>query len=272
MALPHTSPAVVVGVDGSRAAVRAALWALDEAGWRGLPLRLVAAAEPGTDPAAAEDALREAAAALHAVDPAVEIATRIVAAGPIVALLEASRNAAMICVGLIGLKHFDHARVGSTAGALIASAHCPITVVRSGDRPDPAAPGWVVAELDQTPESAGVLQYAVEEARMRRTPLRVLGIWQSGQTTASESDRAVRAQLDRRLETWRHRYPDLDVAPIAVRDSGLDWLAANAGAIQLVVIGARNGTGAAELLGPRGLAALRDSDCSVLIVDSQRLL
>lgn len=34
-------PAVLVGIDGSRSAVRAALWAVDEALHRRLPLRLV---------------------------------------------------------------------------------------------------------------------------------------------------------------------------------------------------------------------------------------
>ena len=133
----------------------------------------------------------------------------------------------------------------------------------------------MVAELDQTPDSAGVLQFAVEEARLRRAPLRVLGTWQSEDhdpRTVAESNRVVRAQLDRRLETWKHRYPDLDVEPVAVRGSGLGYLADHAASIQLVVIGARNTAGVAELLGAPGAAALRDTACSVLVVDPQRLL
>ena len=46
--------AVVVGIDGSQAAVRAALWAIDEAVDRDIPLRLIYAIDPrdirGTDP------------------------------------------------------------------------------------------------------------------------------------------------------------------------------------------------------------------------------
>jgi hypothetical protein len=133
----------------------------------------------------------------------------------------------------------------------------------------------VVVELDQTPDAATVLQFAVEEARLRRAPLRALGTWQSQDhdpKTVEESGRMVRAQLDRRLEQWRHRYPDLDVLPIAVRDSGLGFLAENAARIQLVVLGARNTAAVAELLGPAGLSALHDTDCSILVVDHQRLL
>jgi nucleotide-binding universal stress UspA family protein len=267
-----TPPSVVVGVDGSRAGSRAALWALDEARRRDLPLHLVAAAEHG-DSAAAQTAVRsaEAEAAGANVDGAVAVSTDVVAGNPTQVLLEASRRAAMLCVGAVGLRHFDHARVGSTAAALVAAAHCPVAVVRGAPRPG----GWVVVELDQTPDAAAVLQFAVEEARMRGAPLRALGTWQSqahDQKTIEESGRMVRAQLDRRLDQWRHRYPDLDVLPIAVRDSGLSFLAENAAAVQLVVLGARNTAAVAELLGPAGLAALHDTDCSILVVDRQRLL
>jgi nucleotide-binding universal stress UspA family protein len=268
MAEPFTAPSIVVGVDGSRVGVRAALWALDEATARDLPLHLVAAAEHG-DTAAAQTAVTAAAAAVEAAGPQVAVSTDVVAGSPTQVLLEASRRAAMLCVGAVGPKHFDHA--GSTAAALVASAHCPVAVVRGEQRPG----GWVVVELDQTPDAATVLQFAVEEARLRRAPLRALGTWQSEDhdpKTVEESGRMVRAQLDRRLDQWRHRYPDLDVLPIAVRDSGLGFLAENAASIQLVVLGARNSAAVAELLGPAGLSALKDTDCSILVVDHQRLL
>lgn len=273
MAHSFAPPSIVVGVDGSRAAVRAALWAVDEAVGRGLPLRLVAAAEPGTDAAAAEAAVRAAAAAVASsgATESPEVTTAVIAGPVLAALLEAARSATMICVGAVGLRHFERGRVGSTAGALIGAAHCPVAVVRGAAAPS----GWVVAELDQTPDSAAVLQSAVEEARLRRCPLRVLGTWQSGDHdihTAAETDRVVRANLDRRLETWKHRYPDLDVGPVAVRGGALGYLTDHAASIQLVVIGARNTAGLGELFGPAGLAALHDTHCSVLVVDPQRLL
>lgn len=271
---PFTPPSIVVGIDGSRAAVRAAVWALDEAIGRGLELRLVAAAETDHDADAARSALRAAVTALQSAGRAglPAIRTEVVAAGPITALLEAGRGAAMICLGAVGRRHFDHDRLGSTVSALVASARCPVAVVPGGDRP---AAGWVIVELDQNPDSAAVLQFAVEEARMRAAPLRVLGAWADdghGPHSGAESERLVRVQLDRRLETWKHRYPDLDVAPVAVRGSGLSYLIQHRDAVQLVVIGVNNSAGVAELLGPAGHAALRDTGCSILLVDHQRLL
>lgn len=234
----------------------------------------MAAAEHG-DTAAAEEAVGSAVDAVRATGRPVSLDTEVAAAGPTLALLEASRTAVMLCVGDVGLRHFDHDRVGSTAAALVASAHCPVAVVRAGRHPAGTSTGWVMTELDQTPDSAAVLQYAVEEARMRRAPLRVVGTWQSDGPDphpAAEPGQLVRAQLDRRLEQWRHRYPDLDVLPVPVHGSGLGYLADNASAIQLVVVGAGNTAAVDELLGPAGLAVLHDTDCSVLVVDRQRLL
>jgi nucleotide-binding universal stress UspA family protein len=274
MAEPFTPPSIVVGVDGSRAGVRAALWALDEAVGRDLPLRLVAAAETHNT-AAAEAAVESAAAVVRSTGPTVPMSTEVVSGDPTTVLLAASGAATMLCVGAIGLHHGDHARVGSTAAALVASAHCPVAMIRGGDRQASPDPVLVVVEVGQTNDAAAVLQYAVEEARMRGVPLRVVGSWAAGEQHASaqgEASRLVRAQLDRRLAQWRHRYPDLDVLPVAVHGSGLNFLSENAAKIQLVVVGARNAVAVDELLGPPGLAALHDTDCSILVVDRQRLL
>lgn len=42
----HKPPSIVVGIDGSKPAVQAALWAVDEAASRDIPLRLLYAIEP----------------------------------------------------------------------------------------------------------------------------------------------------------------------------------------------------------------------------------
>jgi len=284
-----TTPSIVVGVDGSRGAVRAAVWAIDEALSRDIPLRLVYSIEPhDSEPADAQEserrlasaelAVRYAASAVEDTDRPVKIESEIIEGKPTATLVEASRSAAMICVGAVGLKHFDHNRIGSTAISLVSSAHCPVAIVRGSDRNTPNEPGWVVVELDESPDSAAVLQCGVEEARLRGAPLRVLGSWQSRYTdvhdthAVADGNRMVRAQLDRRIARWKHNYPDLDVRPVAIHGSVLNYLAKHSDAIQLVVLGARNATGVEELLGPTGSAFLHNTDCSVLVADRQRLL
>ena len=271
-------PSIVVGIDGSRNAVHAALWAIDEAISREVPLRLVAAAETTDEQTDAEAALRSAAAAVTATGRPVSFETQVIVGAPIPALLQASGEAAMLCVGAVGIKHFDRHRVGSTAGALVASAHCPVALVRGSAAAADDNPSWVVVELDETTDSAAVLQSGVEEARLRAAPLRVLGSWQLRYTDVHEShavaegNQMVRAQLDRRLSHWKRLYPDLDVRPVAIHGSALTYLSKHAAEIQLVVVGAANTIGVGELLGPMGLTALQDTDCTILIVDHQRLL
>jgi nucleotide-binding universal stress UspA family protein len=272
-----TTPSITVGVDGSRGAVRAALWAIDEAVSRDIPLRLVYAIEPSSS-AAAESAVRDAASAIEATERPVKVEIEILPGQPIATLLDASRAAAMICVGEVGLKHFDHDRIGTTATALVTAAHCPVAIVRGSEPAAGSGPGWVVVELDESPDSAAVLQFGVAEARLREAPLRVLSAWQSRYTdvhdshAVSDGNRMVRAQLDRRLSHWKHQYPDLDARPVAIHGSVLNFLAKHGDEIQLVVVGARNAAGIEELLGPTGSAALHNTDCSVLVVDRQRLL
>ncbi|MGY4711691.1 universal stress protein [Mycolicibacterium sp. CBM1] len=286
---PFTPPSIVVGVDGSRGAVRATLWAIKEAVSRDIPLRLLYAIAPSgsgqADPqeearqlANAELAVRYAANAVEATEAPAKVEVEIVAGRPTATLVQASRAAAMVCVGSVGLKHFDHNRIGSTATALVASAHCPVAIVRGSDRVATTDAGWVVVDLDESPDSAAVLQCGVEEARLRGAPLRVLSSWQSRYTDVHDShavadgNRMVRAQLDRRLSHWKHRYPELDARPVAVHGSVLNYLAKHGEEIQLVVVGARNAESIEELLGPTGSAALHNTDCSVLVVDRQRLL
>lgn len=289
MSEPFTPPSIVVGVDGSRGAVRAAVWAIDEALSRDIPLRLVYAIEPH-DPgsadaqdaerrlASAELALRYAANTVEATERPVKVEIEIAHGNPTATLIEMSRSAAMLCVGAVGIKHFDHNRIGSTALSLVSSAHCPVAIVRGSEHTASHPPGWVVVEIDESPDSGAVLQCGVEEARLRGAPLRVLGSWQSRYTdvhdthAVADGNRMVRAQLDRRISSWKHNYPDLDVRPVAVHGSVLNYLAKHGEEIQLVVVGARNAHGVEELLGPTGSAALHNTECSVLVADRQRLL
>jgi nucleotide-binding universal stress UspA family protein len=282
-------PCVVVGIDGSRASVNAALWAVDEAVSRDIPLHLVYAIESSDeacpDPqtaahelATAEIAVRYAFTAVESTEMPVKIEVEILQGrSPRRALLEASRTAAMICVGSMGLKHATAGRAGSTAAAVADSAHCPVAVIRGYD-PRPAQPGWVVAEVDGSFASSCVLQRGLDEARLRNAPLRVLTSWQSRFTDIHDShavadgNRLAKAELDRRLAGWRKRYPDLDIRPVVAHGTTLTYLASNAKSIQLVVVGRERAHGVGGIIGPLGHAALHDTDCSLLVCESQNVL
>ena len=160
-------PAVVVGVDGSRAAVRAALWAVDEAVSRDIPLRLVYALDPGEDNdvhpddaarrlATAEIAVRSAVMAVESTDKPVTIKVEITQGHPTSTLVRASRSAVMVCVGAVGLNHFQRGRVGSTAAALASSAHCPVAIIRGHDGPGRRHADGIIVETDAGPRDGVV--------------------------------------------------------------------------------------------------------------------
>ncbi len=281
------SPSVVVGIDGSRSAIDAALWAVDEAVSRDVPLRLVYAVDPTSSDtdleeaarrlAKAEVAVKQAFTAVESTDKPVKIEVEILQDLPTRALRNASRWAAMVCVGSMGLKHISQGRIGSTAAALASSAHCPVAVIRGHD-PLHSLQQSIVAEVDESAASDGVLRRALEEAQLRGAPLRVLTTWQSRYTDIHDGDavadgnRLARAQLDRRLAQWKKRYPELDVRATAVNGNTLNYLSKNASSIQLLVVGHERSQGLSALLGPPGYAALHNAECSVLICEPQNVL
>jgi nucleotide-binding universal stress UspA family protein len=271
-----SSHCVVIGIDGSRSALQAALWAVDEAADRDVPLRLVCAidssesnlGQAATEQAAAENAIRDAFAAIESRRKPVKIEAKIVRDRPIAALLEESRSAALVCVGSTGLKHAMDGRIGSTALALAASARCPVAVVPITAVTTPA--GSVLAVVDESPSSRAVLGLAVREAHLRGVPLHVLTAAPhegNGMHDANEAA-AVSARLERYLAPWRRSHPTLEIQPIASHGGVINYLEhlhRNAQPVQLLAVDPGLAGPTDILLGPSGRAALNATRCILLI-------
>jgi nucleotide-binding universal stress UspA family protein len=278
-----SSHCVVVGIDGSRSARQAALWAVDEAMEQDAPLRLVYAIDPSeSEPdktaaelAIAEGAIRDAFAAIESTRKSVKMDAEVVRDRPIPALLKESCSATMVCVGSTGLKHAVHGHIGSTASALVRSAHCSVAVVPVNAAPSPA--GSVLAVVDESPASSAVLDLAVREACQRGAPLRVLAVQppqEDGMHDAVETA-AAPARLERYLAPWRRSHPTADIQPIAGHGSVvncLEYLHRAAEPVQLLVSDPRHPGPTDILLGPSGRAALDAARCTLLICDRQRWL
>lgn len=248
----HSAPAVVVGIDGSPAASGAAVWAVDEAASRAIPLKLVyviySANLPGTDigygtdqftaATALSDARRAVETAARSAHKPVRIETEVLSGNPLTTLIGLSRSATMVCVGSIGVGCACH-RAGSTAAALAGSAPCPVAVVRRQAVRQRGNNTYVVAEVDPSADNNDVLRWAMTEARLRGAPLRVIGAWRPQSDARGTAD-AVRAQLDRRVASWARRYPDVAVESVAVRGSVPSYLAEHAESVELFVSGTRD--------------------------------
>ena len=264
---------IVVGVDGSKAAVRAAIWAVDEAVSRDIPLRLVHVLAPDANArnhpgrldreyARAEHVAHGAWKAVEATGKPVKIEMEILRGEPVPMLVRASVSAAMICVGWTGRSR--SAELGSTASALSRSAHCPVVVVRSRAS---ASLGrqWVIARVDGSPSSAAVLDEAVAEARLRRAPLLALttGV---DHGDATDSALAVRMRLDRHLAQLSADATDVSMCSLPIGNGVLEYLANNVGLAQLVVVGADNPRVVTELTGPLADSVLHHTGCSVMCI------
>jgi len=265
------SHCVVVGIDGSRSALQAALWAVDEAVDRDVPLRLVYAIDSFASKPAAENAIRDASAAVESTRKGVKVEAEIVHDAPIAALKTESRSAGIVCVGSTGLKHAVHGRIGSTASALAGSAHCSVAVVPLSAVP--SSVGCILAVVDESPGRSAVLELALREARLRGAELRVLTTRPLQGSGLDYVDLAAEAaRLERYLAPWRRSYPNVDIQPITGHSGVVNYLEQmlrNAEPVQLVVVDPRHSGPTDSLLGASGRAALDAARCTLLICGRQ---
>jgi nucleotide-binding universal stress UspA family protein len=170
---------VVVGVDGSPSATRAAEAAADLATRRGLPLLVLhvfswpalyppflppSVAEQTNPRAVARQLVDTAASTVALKRPDLDIDVRIVDGYPPAALVDASRRAALVAVGHRGRGGFAELLTGSVGVHVTTHARCPVLVVR-GSMAEPAAP--IVVGADGSIPSRAAVRVAFEEARSR---------------------------------------------------------------------------------------------------------
>ena len=277
--MDHTSPSapVVVGIDGSKVALRAALWAVDEAVSRDTPLRLVHVAPASghdLDEALAEarDVLHTAWTEVEATGKPVKIESDIVHGDPGQALVDASHTAQLVCVGWKGTHDSPRGHRGSTAASVARGAASPVAVVRRRHTHKSSRfHRWIIAVLDESPESHTVVQTAVEEALLRDAPVLALT---PGSTTTRDNDSTARkgglkATLARYLTGAEEGKADIQVCALPMPDSILNLFKQSHTIDQLVVVGSSRHELVDELLGSPVRKVLRKSNCSLLFTGNR---
>jgi nucleotide-binding universal stress UspA family protein len=169
---------VVVGIDGSPAAIHAAQWAVDEAVSRDSPLRLIYILERHSEAVRleteyAETALLTASVAIEAIGHPVKIETTIIRGHPSAVLARQSQDAEMLVIGAFGAGHCTRKLLGSTAAALVRLARCPVAVIRPPHVP-PAEPGVIAVIVEGSQQYDALLGMAMDEARLRKLALLTL--------------------------------------------------------------------------------------------------
>ncbi|MEB3981539.1 universal stress protein [Mycobacterium sp. 663a-19] len=239
---------VVVGIDGSQAAVNAAKWAVEEAVNRQIPVRLVhVVGRKGISDwqvECGETALGQAEVAVQGVGRPVEVETVLLSGDPEQVLIDESRDAALVCVGTDQRGWAAGKLLGATEAALATRARCPVAIIRTNPDGTTARPGVITVVLNDEPDNDEVVHQAMEEGRRRNATVR---------------------QIDRRVNSWVRRYPDVPVQVVAA-GTGTKSTENHSNAIELAVVGRADAEQIAELATPNSHPIVGYPDCSVLIV------
>nr|WP_232006921.1 universal stress protein [Mycobacterium sp. 1245805.9] len=248
-----------MGVNGSQAAVNAAKWTIDEALSRQLPMRLVyVIPRPQAHTSSpqlsewelerAEIALSQAECAVQQAKRPVEVETAIRSGDPGKVLVEESRDAALICVGTSRRGWASDGLLGPAATTLVAEAQCPVAIIRTNPDGSPTELGVIAVVLNDDPDNDEVVHQAMEQGRRRHATVR---------------------QIDRRLNSWVRRYPDVQVQTVATGTGakiGERQGSATQLAPQLAVVGSADALEIAGLVTPNCHPIVGYPDCSVLVV------
>ena len=245
--LPNKGCAVVVGVDGSRAALNAVRWAAVEAVDRALPLRIVHAVASGPDPDAAADAVLVAAEDAALVSAEHIRVQRVRTIGrPDDVLVRESQDAVMVCIGARPRRAAVEPVVGRVAAALALGSACPVAVIRSRSDGTAHTDGVISVVLTDEADNDDVVHLAMHEGRLR--------------------GRAVR-QIDRRADSWVRRYPDVHVETVATGTGHqYGWETGGHDGVGLAVVGPSDANALPALTLPNCHPILGYPDCSLLLV------
>ncbi|GAA1388018.1 universal stress protein [Catellatospora chokoriensis] len=279
-------PPVVVGVDGSAAALSAVRLATREAAQRGRSLRIIHAFEwplAQFDISAfpqfmyqaarrhADHLLAEAAATAAVSDRAVAVTTEILTGDPAVVLLAAARDADLIVLGKRGVGGFAGLLLGSVTAQVASHTETPVLVARGEEHP--VAP--VVVGLDDLPEPGPVVEAAFAMAERRDANLVAVHVQEAavvadagppvaGLETAQSRFQRIRTSA---LADGRVRHPGVSVRAETMSGRPGRILTQLSEMSQLIVVGARGCGGFTGLmLGSVSQQLLHHSACPVLVV------
>ncbi|WP_129311233.1 universal stress protein [Streptomyces sp. L2] len=257
---------VVAAVDGSDDSLRALEWALDAAGRRAAPLRVVHVRQyaawgqtdvlvAGPPDAGGDDVLDEVRDLLRdRADPAaVEYVAQEGVPGAV--LPELGAEAQLLVLGSRGRGGFASLLLGSNSLAAARDAECPVVVVPRpgrevhGTGPDEPGPRVVVGLHADSPDEA-MLAFAFAEAALRGARVQVIAAYPWPVQTWSAPGQLVAPLADQEtiehetlalaagfLTPHRERHPDLRADVQALPGDAAGHLVAASRDADLVVVG-----------------------------------
>ncbi|WP_026549049.1 universal stress protein [Arthrobacter sp. Br18] len=276
---PDNSAPVVVGYDGSEVSEAAVRWAARYAARSKLKLVIVhcwlwplMTHDLGPVNGVADSGLKHAAVTTLAQGrrtalteaPGLPIETRLEVGYPSEILTRASAHAALVVTGSRGLGGFFGLLIGSASLHLVASAHCPVAIIRDAA----AVSGPVVVAVDGSAFSRKSLTFACSLALALASPLRIVHAVprpksgpklpapaEEGQRIVDEAAAVARAAgLEEGLEV---RLPEGRSVP--------EMLLHEVAGTQCLVLGSKGVSGLAARLGSTAHAVLHHSKGNVIV-------
>ncbi|WP_059014674.1 universal stress protein [Mycobacterium sp. M26] len=283
---------VVVGVDGSDAALGAARWAADFAARHALPLTLLhatprldwhfvhaEASADAADPASGDHVLAAAEAAVRSAHPELAIHPVEVTGGVATALADASQSARLL---VLGSGSTDHRALGGHVVRTTHRAQCPVAVWRAPVATRTGKPLPVVVGVDDSDASSRALAEAFDIARLLHAPLQVVHMWELDAAVgmgdlggAGNMDWPLlevletqqRQRMDELVEPLAKKYPNAHVTQVFQDTSPAKGLTDLSREAQLVVVGSHGrGRLADAILGSVSQNLIHHADCPVLVV------
>jgi nucleotide-binding universal stress UspA family protein len=291
---------ILVGVDGSAAALGAVRWAAHDAALRNVPLTLVHvvnAPAPGWSQVPAPAGFRQGQekrapefikSAIKVAEESaeestgergpVQIDSKVFYSATVPTLVCLSKEADMVVVGYRGhggvvVRNF----LGSVSSGLVYHAHCPVAVIHD-EEPLVAnvARAPVLVCIDGSPASETATAIAFDEASRRGVGLMALHAWTDPRLSDFKElfpnvnwDAQLSGEeetLAERLAGWQERYPDVRILrKIEVGDAASPLIEASKRA-QLIVVGSHGRGGfAGMLLGSVGAAVVNRARIPVIV-------
>jgi nucleotide-binding universal stress UspA family protein len=285
---------IVIGVDGSPGSASALEWGLAIAERRHAPVRLVHAFTPamwdlriggGNDVEvvggayeASRDLLAKDLELARSGHPGLSITSRLVDEAAAAALIEESREAALIVIGAHGARGFSNLVAGSTTMNVASHAQCTVVTVPTApteptELTNRAAASGIVVGVDGSEVTPAAIDFALREASATGAAVTAVHAWVDPltmspmtQDTAGYS-RAREQAIAEILAPHLNKHRDVPVALHVVREHPVHALAAASAHAQLLVVGCR-GRGAVRslMLGSVSHGVLHLAACPVAVV------